>query len=123
MFAAASLVAGVASSASAATAGTASSTHHPNVIDLACSSPLTLYDGTSLSGASVSISTRGLWINLSTVSFDNRTSSFAVGACAIDLASGTNGGGSRYPRCLSAGCVENSMASGWNNVVSSAFLH
>jgi hypothetical protein len=91
--------------------------------DLACGSSLDLYDGTYLSGTEVSIYTRGLWINLSTLGFDNRTSSYVVGACPIDLASGTNGGGSRYTRCLSPGCAEFTMASGWNNVVSSVYMH
>ncbi len=90
---------------------------------LACSSPLQLFDGTNLSGAKVLIYTRGLWIDLSTVSFDNRTSSYKVGACAIELASGAGGGGAHYTRCLSAGCVENVMDLGWNNVVSSVYLH
>ena len=90
---------------------------------LACSSPLILYDYTYLGGASFSVYTRGLWINLSGTGFDNRTSSYRVGACAIDLASASNGGGSRYTRCLYAGCVENTMLSGWNNVVSSVYLH
>jgi hypothetical protein len=90
---------------------------------VACSTPLKLYNGTSLTGTSVSIYTRGLWIDLSTVAFDNQTSSFKVGACAIELAAGAGGTGSHYTRCLSAGCTENSMLSGWNNTVSSAYLH
>src|SRR6059058_3731883 len=73
---------------------------------LNCGSSLDLYDGTYMSGASVSILARGTWINLSTVGFDNRTSSYVVGACSVDLASGTGGGGSRYGRCLSPGCAE-----------------
>jgi hypothetical protein len=90
---------------------------------LSCSTPLRLYDGSLISGDSVSISTRGLWIDLSTLGFDNRTSSFKVGACSIELAAGPGGSGSRYQRCLSAGCTENNMATGWNNLVSSAYLH
>jgi hypothetical protein len=90
---------------------------------VSCSTPLKLYNGTSLTGTSVSIYTRGLWIDLSTVAFDNQTSSFKVGACAIELAAGAGGTGAHYTRCLSAGCTENSMLSGWNNTVSSAYLH
>jgi hypothetical protein len=93
-----------------------------DIIQTSCSSSLDLYDGTYLTGVSVSIYTRGLWINLSTVGFDNRTSSYMVGACSVALASGSNGGGSLYPRCLSAGCIEDVMASGWNNVISSVYL-
>lgn len=91
--------------------------------DLACGSALDLHDGTYLSGTKVSIYTRGLWINLSSVGFDNRTSSYVVGACPVDLASGTNGGGSRYPECLNPGCAEFVMLPGWNNVLSSVYLH
>jgi hypothetical protein len=39
------------------------------------------------------------------------------------LASSTNGNGARYTRCLSAGCVENTMDLGWDNVISSVYLH
>jgi hypothetical protein len=90
---------------------------------VSCSTPLVLHDGTTQTGTSVSIYTRGLWIDLSFLSFDNKTSSYTVGACSVELAAGSGGGGAHYSRCLYAGCVENSMASGWNNVVSSVYLH
>jgi hypothetical protein len=90
---------------------------------VSCSTPLKLHDGTNQTGSTVSISVRGIWINLADLGFDNMTSSYTVGACAIDLASLADGGGFRYPRCLSADCVENVMANGWNNVVSSAYVH
>jgi hypothetical protein len=87
-----------------------------------CSTALRLYDGTYQTGSVLSIAVRGQWINLGTYGFDNRTSSYRVGACAVELASGTNGSGSRYSRCLSAYCEEDVMASGWDNVLSSAYL-
>ena len=90
---------------------------------VSCSTPLRLYDGTYLSGTSVSIYTRGAWINLSSYGFDNRTSSFQVGACSVSLAAGSGGGGLHYSECLYAGCVENVVASGWNNVISSVYVH
>ncbi|MGH8873923.1 MAG: hypothetical protein ACRDVM_01545 [Acidimicrobiia bacterium] len=93
-----------------------------NALLATCSSPLRLYDGTYQTGDTVSVWTRSAWINLSGIGFDNRTSSFRVGACAVDLASGTWGGGSLYPRCTYAGCEEDVMASGWNNVISSVYL-
>ena len=74
-------------------------------------------------GSTIAIYTRGLWINLNVVGFDNKTSSYQVGACAIELSSGPNGGGNRYPRCLYAGCTENTLLSGWNNTISPAYLH
>ncbi len=102
-------------------AGTA--TAMPRAPEVSCSTPLVLHDGANQTGASVSVYTRSIWINLSTVSFDNMTSSYTVGACSVDLASGTGGGGSHYTRCLSAGCVENTMDLGWNNTISSVLLH
>jgi hypothetical protein len=88
-----------------------------------CSTPLRLHDGTYQTGTTVSVYVRGLWVDLSTFGFDNSTSSYTVGACAIELALGSGGSGSHYSRCLYAGCVENVMATGWNNVVSSIYLH
>jgi hypothetical protein len=90
---------------------------------LSCSTPLRLRDGTYQSGTTVSIFPRGIWINLSTLGFDNKTSSYTVGACSIELAALSNGGGAHYAWCLFAGCVENVMVSGWDNVVSSVYLH
>jgi hypothetical protein len=94
----------------------------PDRPDVSCSTPLKLYNGTYLTGSSVSIYQRGVWVNLSSAGFDNMTSSYEVGACAVILASGANGGGSHYPECLNAGCVENTMLTGWNNVLSSVYL-
>jgi hypothetical protein len=91
--------------------------------NLNCSTPLRLHDGTYQAGTTVSVYVRGLWVDLSTFGFDNSTSSYTVGACAIELALGSGGSGLHYPRCLYAGCVENVMATGWNNAVSSVYLH
>jgi hypothetical protein len=90
---------------------------------LSCSTALHLYDGTGFTGSSVSIFERGVWINFSTLGFDNRTSSYRTGACSVDMASGPNGGGALYPTCHNPGCAESSMAPGWDNVISSVFLH
>ena len=88
-----------------------------------CSTPLKLHDSPSQLGAVVSIYARGSWVDLSSFSFDNKTSSYTVGACAIELAAQNGGSGNHYTRCLSSGCVENTMLSGWDNVVSSVYLH
>jgi hypothetical protein len=90
---------------------------------LTCSTSLKLHDGASQSGALATVSERGIWINLSSLGFDNRTSSFTVGACAIDMAAGVNGGIAHYESCLTPFCVENTMDPGWNNVISSVYLH
>jgi hypothetical protein len=90
---------------------------------LNCGSSLDLYGQPWMAGSEVSIYARGVWINLSSFGFDNATSSYVVGACSVSLASGANGGGSLYPRCLSPGCAEFTMLSGWDNVISSVYLH
>ena len=91
--------------------------------DTSCSSPLRLHDKANQLGTTIFVYTRGLWINLSTVDFDNMTSSYIVGACAVDLAALANGGGSHYPECLSAWCQEDVLLTGWDNVFSSVYLH
>jgi hypothetical protein len=88
-----------------------------------CSTPLRLRDGINQTGATLSVFARGIWVNLGTFGFDNKTSSYTVGACAVELALGTGGGGSHYARCLYAGCVENVMLPGWDNTISSVYLH
>jgi hypothetical protein len=95
----------------------------PAIPSLTCSTPLKLHNGPNQTGTLATVSARGIWINLSSISFDNMTSSFTVGACSVSLASATNGGGALYTRCLSAGCVENTMDLGWDNVISSVYLH
>jgi hypothetical protein len=92
------------------------------VILSTCSAPLKLYSGTSFSGTSLSLSTRGSFINLSTFGFDNVTSSYQVGACSSTFYDGASGGGSVYPGNTSAGASATSMLSGWDNRVSSVFI-
>jgi hypothetical protein len=91
--------------------------------EVSCSSPLKLYNYTNQGGSSAWIYTRGLWINLSTYSFDNKTSSYRVGACAAELAALSDGDGAHYSGCLDAWCEEDSMSFGWNNITSSVYLH
>jgi hypothetical protein len=90
---------------------------------LTCSTSLKLHDGTNQGGGVLSLNTRSTWINLSSHSFDNKTSSYTVGSCSVELASQTNGQGNHYPECLSAGCVEDTMLAGWDNVLSSVYLN
>ena len=82
-----------------------------------CAPAMTLADGTSLSGATINITTQGAWINLSSVSFDNRTSSWRTGCVGGYLADGTGGTGTRIG--LAAGGQQNSLGS-FNNLASSA---
>jgi len=92
------------------------------VATTSCSTPLRLYADASYSGRELDFYDEGYWQNLSTWSFDDQTSSFKVGACAVDLADGTNGSGSWYPSGTSAGHNEATMVSGWNDRISSIFI-
>jgi hypothetical protein len=85
-----------------------------------CSTALRLYDGTSHTGAVISLSTRQSLLTLSAYGFDNRTSSYRVGACAVSLYNGI--GTSKYGGNTSANASATSMASGWNNVISSVVI-
>lgn len=89
---------------------------------VSCTSSLRLYDGTGYGGQVLAITARYLWINLSTYGFDNRASSYRVGACPAYLAESSSGGGAWYPGDTSAGRQSWSMAVGWNNRISSAYL-
>lgn len=85
-----------------------------------CSSSLKLYDGTNYATPLVAFTTTGIWINLSSYSFDNKTSSFKVGACSSVFTDSALGGGDEYPTSkTTAGKQSSSMGAGWNNRVSS----
>lgn len=86
-----------------------------------CASSLRLYDGASKSGAVISLTTRGTGLSLSTYGFDNRTSSYQVGACSSNFYSGILSG--LYGGNTSANASANSMLSGWDNTVSSVFIN
>lgn len=89
-----------------------------------CSSSLRLYDGTGYSGASLNLTSRGTWHNLSSYGFDQRTSSFKVGACAAKFTDYANGGGPAYPLShTQAYDQSSSMLSGWDNDVSSVYIY
>lgn len=90
---------------------------------VSCSTALRLYDGTSYTGAVLSLYTRGTYINLSAYSFDNKVSSYRVGSCGADFFSGSTGSGSVYPGSTWAWVQSPSMLSGWNNVVSSVYIY
>jgi hypothetical protein len=87
-----------------------------------CSTPLRLFANTGYGGQELDIYTRGVWQNLSTWGFDNKLSSYKVGACGSHFAENANGGGSWYPGNTGAGAQSSSMLSGWDNRVSSVYL-
>jgi hypothetical protein len=88
---------------------------------VSCSSPLTLYSDTEHGGNTVSLSTRGTYLALSTYGFDNVTSSYQIGACSAHFYD-TSTGGTTYPGTTTAGSSALSMVSGWDNRVSSVYI-
>jgi len=94
------------------------------VASTTCSGFLRLYDGTSYSGTSLALNVRGKWINLTSYGFDQRTSSFKIGACSAYFADLVDGGGSWYPTGDTQAYDQSpSMISGWNNDLSSLYIN
>jgi hypothetical protein len=87
-----------------------------------CASSLRLYDGASFGGSVLQLSTRGVYLNLSTYGFDNVTSSYKVGACDSEFYTGASGSGLAYPGDTSAGAQAATMVFGWTNTVSSVYI-
>lgn len=87
----------------------------------ACSSKLRLYDGTSYGGAVLELQTQYVYHNLASLGFDNRTSSYKIGACSARFYD-TTSGGTQYPGNTNANVWASSMASGWNNRVGSVYI-
>ncbi len=88
-----------------------------------CASYLRLYDGTWYTGAVLYLRGRWQWFNLADYGFDQRTSSYVIGACSARFADRRNGSGDRYPTSLTeAYDVAPTMLSGWNNDVSSVYI-
>lgn len=85
-----------------------------------CGSSLRLYDGTSFGGQVISFTTTGSLISLATYGFDNKTSSYKVGACAANLYSGLQTG--LYPGNTAANAQAATMLSGWDNTISSVLM-
>ena len=85
-----------------------------------CSTSLRLYDGTSFGGQVVSFTTTGSLVTLSSYGFDNKTSSYKVGACAATLYNGIQT--SPYPGNTGAGAQATSMLAGWDNTISSVLM-
>ncbi len=88
-----------------------------------CSSYLKLYDGYYYGGASLWISSRGFWHNLSSYGFNQRTSSYRVGACSTFMADYSDGGGAWIPTYRTQAWDVDAVISGsWNNDVSSVYI-
>lgn len=103
--------------------GTPATDGQSNTAALAtCSSSLRLYSGLSYTGSVLALTSTGTLINLSTYGFDNTTTSYKVGACSALFYDGANGSGSQYPGSTSAFSQSASMATGWNDRVSSVYM-
>ena len=89
-----------------------------------CSSWTKLYANTWYGGASLWFRTRGLWDNLANYGFDQRVSSFKIGACQVIFADWSNGGGSWYPMSYTQpNDVDAILLSGWDNDISSFYIY
>lgn len=87
---------------------------------MACAGSIRLYDHASFGTPMVSIPTHGLWVNLTTYGFNNKTSSYRIGGCDAFFADGASGGAPHLSSSLTTAFTNAStMPSGWNNKVSS----
>ena len=106
-----------------ASATVSAATSGPIALAATCGSSLRLYDGTSYAAPVLYLNSAGTYLNLSAYGFDNRTSSYKVGACSSLFYSGSSGGGSLYPTSLSQAYDQSpTMLSGWNNALSSVYM-
>ncbi len=87
-----------------------------------CSSSLRLYEHNFYGGRQLSFWDRGYWQNLWDYGFDNRTSSYAVGACYVHLAEHAGGWGYWYPGPTYPWAGEPVMSSSWQDRVSSIYI-
>lgn len=88
-----------------------------------CASSLRLYDLTSYGGSVVAFTQRFTIVNTSAVGFDNRTSSYKVGACSVLMWDGANGTGSVYTGPMGAGVSSATMNPFWDNRIGSIYIN
>ncbi len=87
-----------------------------------CSSSLRLYEHNHYGGRQLSFWDRGYWQNLWDYGFDDRTSSYAVGACYAHLAEHAGGWGYWYPGPTYPWAGEPVMSWSWQDRVSSIYI-
>jgi hypothetical protein len=87
-----------------------------------CTTTLRLYDGTGYTGTTVYLTSRNIIINLSSVGFAARTSSYQVGGCSSLFKDQDNLLGSTYPGSTGAGVGATAMVTGWNNRLRSLYI-
>ncbi len=93
----------------------------PLVLLVGCGGPLYLYTGSSYTGNTLALSTRGVTISLSPYGFSNVTSSYQIGPCSARFYD-TTSGGTVYPGNTNASVSSPSMLAGWDNRVSSVYI-
>lgn len=87
-----------------------------------CSSSLRLYEYNWYGGRRLSFWDRGWWQNLSDFGFEDRTSSYMVGACPVWLAEHADGGGYWYGGPTYPYAAEPVMYWWWQDRVSSIYV-
>lgn len=84
--------------------------------------PLTLYENTSYGGTSLSLYEANTWHDLSSLGFDNMTSSWRNNTyCDATAATGTGGTGSTLT--LAGRSQDSDVGSTWNDVISSVQIN
>lgn len=87
-----------------------------------CSSSFRLYEYNWYGGRRLSFWDRGWWQNLSDYGFEDRTSSYIVGACYVWLAEHADGGGAWYDGPTYPWAGEPAMPWWWQDRVSSIYV-
>lgn len=87
-----------------------------------CSSSLRLYEYNWYGGRRLSFWDRGWWQNLSDYGFEDRTSSYIVGACPVWLAEHADGGGAWYDGPTYPYAGEPGMPWYWQDRISSIYV-
>ena len=87
-----------------------------------CSSSLRLYEYDWYGGRRLSFWDRGYWQNLANYGFEDRASSYIVGACPVWLAEHGDGGGDWYPGPTYPYAGVGSMYWDWQDTISSIYI-
>lgn len=88
-----------------------------------CASSLRLYDFNSYGAPVLAFTQRAVYTNMSTVGFNNRTSSYKVGACSVIMWDGAGGTGPVYTGPMWAGVQAAAMNPFWDNRISSIYVN
>jgi hypothetical protein len=88
-----------------------------------CFWSLTLYEHAGYGGAVLYLAAQYVWIDLSSRGFNDKTSSYYIGACDSIFAEHADGGGSWYPGNTTAWASSPGMAPGWNDRISSVAIN